>query len=138
MILSPCRVITLRKKDEVIVLPTYGYQCTQCKHEFSVFQSMKDDPIAVCPTCTGAVKRLLYPVGIVFKGSGWYINDSRKPDTSESATPAASDSKNGDAKSGDSKSDSKTESKAEATSESKSDSSADSKSDAKPVASATN
>src|SRR5580658_3495726 len=66
-------------------LPTYGYQCTQCQHEFSVFQNMKDDPIRVCPECTGAVKRLLYPVGIVFKGSGWYINDSRKPETSESA-----------------------------------------------------
>ena len=66
-------------------MPTYGYQCIDCKHEFSVFQAMKDDPIAICPVCTGPVKRLLYPVGIVFKGSGWYINDSRKPDTSESA-----------------------------------------------------
>lgn len=44
---------------------------------------MKDDPIKTCPECSGAVKRLLYPVGIVFKGSGWYINDSRKPDTSD-------------------------------------------------------
>jgi predicted nucleic acid-binding Zn ribbon protein len=44
---------------------------------------MKDDPVRTCPECAGIVKRLLYPVGIVFKGSGWYINDSRKPDTSE-------------------------------------------------------
>ncbi len=70
-------------------MPTYGYQCVDCKNEFSVFQSMKDDPVAVCPDCAGFVKRLLYPVGIVFKGSGWYINDSRKPDTSENgAAPA--------------------------------------------------
>lgn len=45
---------------------------------------MKDDPLATCPECSGAIKRLLYPVGIVFKGSGWYINDSRKPEKSES------------------------------------------------------
>ena len=64
-------------------MPTYGYQCNDCKHEFSVFQPMKDDPIAICPECTGSVKRLLYPVGIVFKGSGWYINDSRKPEKAE-------------------------------------------------------
>src|SRR5579862_7873432 len=65
-------------------LPTYGYQCTQCSHEFSVFQNMKDDPVRVCPECAGSVKRLLYPVGVVFKGSGWYVNDSRKPDPAES------------------------------------------------------
>lgn len=81
-------------------MPTYGYQCTQCKHEFSVFQNMKDDPVATCPECSGAVKRLLYPVGVVFKGTGWYINDSRKPEKTEAAekpaaekTPAAGDSK---------------------------------------------
>jgi predicted nucleic acid-binding Zn ribbon protein len=44
---------------------------------------MKDTAIAVCPECGGTVKRLLYPVGIVFKGSGWYVNDSRKPEKSE-------------------------------------------------------
>ena len=70
------------------ILPTYGYQCTECKYEFSVFQNMKDDPIAVCPQCTGKVKRLLYPVGIVFKGSGWYINDSRAPEKSEKSDSA--------------------------------------------------
>ncbi|HEV2473353.1 MAG TPA: FmdB family zinc ribbon protein [Chthonomonadales bacterium] len=66
-------------------MPTYGYQCSECKHEFQIFQSMRDDPISVCPECNGAVKRLMYPVGIVFKGSGWYINDSRKPEKSASA-----------------------------------------------------
>ena len=64
-------------------MPTYGYQCTECKYEFSVFQSMKDDPIALCTQCSGKVKRLLYPVGIVFKGTGWYINDSRAPEKTE-------------------------------------------------------
>jgi putative FmdB family regulatory protein len=74
-------------------MPTYGYQCTQCKHEFQAFQAMKDAPISECPQCEGAVKRLLYAVGVVFKGSGWYINDSRKPEP----TGATSDS--GDTKS---------------------------------------
>ena len=66
-------------------MPTYGYQCVECQHEFSVFQAMKDDPIKICPNCQGAVKRLMYPVGIVFKGSGWYVNDSRPADKSEKA-----------------------------------------------------
>jgi putative FmdB family regulatory protein len=69
-------------------LPTYGYQCTECKYEFSVFQNMKDDPIALCTQCTGKVKRLLYPVGIVFKGTGWYINDSRAPEKAEKVESA--------------------------------------------------
>ena len=78
-------------------MPTYGYQCTQCKHEFQVFQNMKDDPIAVCPECGGAVKRLLYPVGVVFKGSGWYVNDSRKPEKSESDGAPKTDAAKADA-----------------------------------------
>lgn len=76
-------------------MPTYGYQCTECKYEFSAFQSMKDDPIAVCPQCSGKVKRLLYPVGVVFKGTGWYINDSRAPEKSEKSDSAAR-TENGD------------------------------------------
>jgi len=73
-------------------MPTYGYQCTQCKHEFQAFQAMKDAPISECPECDGAVKRLLYPVGVVFKGSGWYINDSRKSEPTESKSEAADSS----------------------------------------------
>lgn len=67
-------------------MPTYGYRCTDCKHEFSVFQAMKDDPISICPECSGAVKRLLYPVGVVFKGSGWYITDSRKAEAKDKSS----------------------------------------------------
>ncbi len=74
-------------------MPTYGYQCTSCKHEFQVFQAMKDAPISECPECASPVKRLLYPVGVVFKGSGWYVTDSRKPEPSESAGSSSSQSK---------------------------------------------
>lgn len=87
-------------------MPTYGYQCAVCKFEFTVFQSMKDDPISTCPECGGVVKRLLYPVGIVFKGSGWYINDSRKPDPAdkpeETKSEKSSDKTSEPGKSGDS------------------------------------
>lgn len=74
-------------------MPTYGYQCTRCDHQFDVFQRMSDAPITTCPECEGQVKRLLYPVGIVFKGSGWYITDSRNAtQNGKSAGTGADDS----------------------------------------------
>jgi len=60
-------------------MPTYGYRCTKCEHTFEVFQSIKDDPISVCEKCGGKVKRLVFPVGIAFKGSGFHINDYCRP-----------------------------------------------------------
>ena len=74
---------------------------------------MKDDPIKICPNCGEAVKRLLYPVGIVFKGTGWYVNDSRKPDTADSADAAKTDTKETESKGADTKPDSKSETKTE-------------------------
>ena len=65
---------------------------------------MKDDPIAACPECSGAVKRLLYPVGVVFKGSGWYINDSRKPEPGADSGGAKSEDTGSEAKPEDTKS----------------------------------
>ena len=61
-------------------MPTYGYKCRACEHTFETFQKITDDPIQECPECKGKVARVLYPVGIVFKGSGFHINDYRKPD----------------------------------------------------------
>jgi predicted nucleic acid-binding Zn ribbon protein len=67
---------------------------------------MKDDPIATCPTCSGAVKRLLYPVGVVFKGSGWYITDSRQPETKpESSDTRPAETKPAETPAADAKSD---------------------------------
>ncbi len=60
---------------------------------------MKDDPIKVCPECGSAVKRLLYPVGIVFRGSGWYINDSRPADKSATEETAKASEKSEEGKS---------------------------------------
>ncbi len=57
-------------------MPTYDYKCTNCGHRFEVFQSMKDDPIKECEKCGGQVKRLIGAgAGIIFKGSGFYVND---------------------------------------------------------------
>ncbi|HLH68038.1 MAG TPA: FmdB family zinc ribbon protein [Candidatus Dormibacteraeota bacterium] len=56
-------------------MPIYGYRCGQCGHELEVFQSMADEPLQVCSECGGALHKLLYPVGVHFKGSGFYTTD---------------------------------------------------------------
>lgn len=58
-------------------MPTYVYKCDDCGHQFELFQRMSDDPVDTCPECGNKVRRVIHPVGVVFKGSGWYINDSR-------------------------------------------------------------
>jgi putative FmdB family regulatory protein len=59
-------------------MPTYVYACDSCGAQFEQFQSFKDEPLRTCPRCSGGLRRVFQPVGIVFKGSGWYITDSRK------------------------------------------------------------
>lgn len=59
-------------------MPTYGYRCTACDHEFEVFQKITDEPMKECPECRGELRKMLFPVGIVFKGSGFHINDYKK------------------------------------------------------------
>ena len=56
-------------------MPTYGYQCLSCDNQFEVFQSIKDDPLTTCEACGGSLRKRVYPVGIAFKGSGFYVND---------------------------------------------------------------
>jgi putative FmdB family regulatory protein len=63
-------------------MPIYEYECTACKTRFERSQRFSDPPVTECPECGGKVRRVLFPAGIVFKGSGWYKTDSR------SATPA--------------------------------------------------
>lgn len=63
-------------------MPTYGYKCGVCGHTFEVFQRVSDEPVKECEKCGGEVRKLLYPVGIVFKGSGFHITDYRKPEKS--------------------------------------------------------
>lgn len=74
-------------------MPTYVYQCDDCKHQFELFQRMADDPIDTCPNCQSRVRRVIHPVGVVFKGSGWYINDSRAGNGQSSTESSPPESK---------------------------------------------
>jgi putative FmdB family regulatory protein len=69
-------------------VPLYDYQCKQCQTVTEVRHGFKDVHAAACPHCGGALTRVFHPSGIVFKGSGFYITDSRKGG-GESGTPAA-------------------------------------------------
>lgn len=61
-------------------MPTYEYECMECKNRFDLFQSMKDEPADRCGVCGGSVRRLISPgVGIIFKGSGFHVNDYKRP-----------------------------------------------------------
>ncbi|GGZ49394.1 FmdB family zinc ribbon protein [Streptomyces subrutilus] len=68
-------------------MPTYQYQCTECGEGLEAVQKFTDDALTVCPSCDGRLKKVFSAVGIVFKGSGFYRNDSRG--SSSSSTPAA-------------------------------------------------
>jgi putative FmdB family regulatory protein len=71
-------------------MPTYVYACDQCGAEFEQFQRFSDAPLTTCPRCEGKVRRVFQPVGVMFKGSGWYVTDSRKG--SSATVPATADS----------------------------------------------
>jgi putative FmdB family regulatory protein len=114
-------------------MPTYVYACDTCGAQFEQFQSFKDEPLRTCPSCASAVRRVFQPVGIVFKGSGWYITDSRK---ASSATVGSEENGKSD-KPSTSESSTKTDSPAKADVSTKTDSpaKADSPSDSKSSAS---
>ena len=71
-------------------MPTYQYQCTECGEGLEAVQKFTDDALTECPHCGGRLKKVFSAVGIVFKGSGFYRNDSRG--SSSSSSPAASTS----------------------------------------------
>ncbi|WP_078651787.1 FmdB family zinc ribbon protein [Streptomyces xylophagus] len=105
-------------------MPTYQYQCTECGEGLEAVQKFTDDALTECPNCGGRLKKVFSAVGIVFKGSGFYRNDSRgsssssspataKPSTSSdskpttpSTTSSSSDSKSKSSSSGSSSSNS--------------------------------
>ncbi|WP_432114832.1 FmdB family zinc ribbon protein [Streptomyces sp. S1] len=69
-------------------MPTYQYQCTECGEGLEAVQKFTDDALTECPSCKGRLKKVFSAVGIVFKGSGFYRNDSRG--SSSSSSPASS------------------------------------------------
>src|ERR1700704_3330313 len=112
-------------------MPTYGYRCGTCGHQFEIIQRISDEPLTTCPNCQGKLTKILYPVGISFKGSGFYTTDYK--DAGKSSTYAASDggSKGSDGAAASGSSESKSEAKSESKSEGKSQAKSESKSESK-------
>lgn len=96
-------------------MPIYGYRCGNCGHQFEVLQRISDEPMKVCPKCQGKLTKMLYPAGVIFKGSGYYTTDYK------------GSSHSGSSSNGSSSSPSSTESKSESGSESKSENKGSSK-----------
>src|ERR1700687_4034774 len=63
-------------------VPTYTYTCTSCNDVVEKRQSFTDPPLTTCEQCGGTLRKIIHPVGIVFKGSGWYSTDSRASSSS--------------------------------------------------------
>jgi putative FmdB family regulatory protein len=74
-------------------VPTYQYACTECGHAFEQFQSFSDDALTECPQCKGRLRKLFNAVGVVFKGSGFYRNDSRADSSSGTSAEKTSTEK---------------------------------------------
>jgi putative FmdB family regulatory protein len=90
-------------------MPTYEYRCKSCGEHIEIVQSFKDDPLTVCPSCDGELRKVFSPIGISFKGSGFYKTDSRPAGSSstKSDSKSSSESKSsGESSSSSSKSES--------------------------------
>lgn len=90
-------------------MPTYEYACKACGERLEVVQSFSDAALTECPSCGGELRKVFSPVGIAFKGSGFYKTDSRGKSSSTTSSSSSSSS------------DSKSETKSETKSESKPD-----------------
>ena len=93
-------------------MPMYAYRCRDCGNQFDIFQKFTEEALTDCPTCEGTIRRVIQPTGIVFKGTGFYINDSRNASnkSSEASKSARDDAGSPDRESGqDAKSGEKTD-----------------------------
>ncbi len=82
-------------------MPTYEYACRACANRLEVVQSFSDAALTVCESCGGELRKVFHPVGIAFKGSGFYKNDSR---SKSDASSTKADAPKADATKGDSSS----------------------------------
>lgn len=85
-------------------MPTYPYACTACDNRFEIVQAFSDDALTVCDVCGGRLRKVFSSVGVVFKGSGFYRNDSRSTAGSTAgsgSSDSSSDTKTGAAAAGD-------------------------------------
>ena len=72
-------------------MPTYSYACTECDNKFDAVQAFTDDALTTCPACQGRLRKLFNSVGVVFKGSGFYRNDSRESGKSNGSSEKSSE-----------------------------------------------
>jgi putative FmdB family regulatory protein len=116
-----------------VFVPTYSYACTECSNRFDAVQAFSDAALTTCPECNGRLRKLFGNVGVVFKGSGFYRNDSR-----ESTKTSAKSSSNGSAASSDStsSSESTSSSSSEKSSSTSSDGSSSTSTSSAPAAAA--
>ena len=106
-------------------MPTYQYSCTECGERVEAVQKFTDEPLQICSACGGKLRKVFSPVGIVFKGSGFYRNDSRSgtKDKAVNGSGSSSDTKKDSGSADSGSSDSKKTEKAGADSSSSSSSS---------------
>ena len=102
-------------------MPTYSYACTECDNRFDAVQAFSDDALTTCEKCSGRLRKLFGSVGVVFKGSGFYRNDSRE--SAKSSTNGSAKSSSSSSSEGSSSSDTSSSSEKSSSSSEKSDSS---------------
>jgi len=118
-------------------MPMYEYQCGSCGRRFDQLQRIVDDPLTADPECGGPVRRVIQPVGIIFKGSGFYATDSRKSGSASTSADSNKADTKSEGKNGSSGSDSsKSEGDSKGSSDSKSASESKSSGESKPAAAA--
>ena len=97
-------------------MPTYEYACRSCGEHLEVVQSFKDEPLTECPACKGTLRKVFSPIGITFKGSGFYKTDSRSSSSKSSTSSSESGSSAPSEKSSSSDSSSKSSDSSSSTS----------------------
>jgi len=90
-------------------MPIYEYECLTCSVRFERKQSVNDEPVKICPDCGGKVRKVFYPAGIIFKGSGFYKTDYASSSSSSSSSDSPATRKTEPAKSEAAKSETKAE-----------------------------
>jgi putative FmdB family regulatory protein len=73
-------------------VPIYGYRCSNCGHQFETMQNVSAKRLEVCPKCQGKLTKVMYPAGVIFKGSGFYTTDYKASGKAESSNGSSSSS----------------------------------------------
>ena len=101
-------------------MPTYGYRCGSCGHEFEIRQKITDEALSTCPECGGKLAKMVYPAGVIFTGSGYYTTDYKgSAKSAETSSNGAAPASEGSSDKSDTKSEKKSDAKAESKPEAK-------------------